>query len=102
MNKELQPVSEEMKEALRDWVQQVSSCAAEHKLSITAGLPYPDSLKDAILKQATPFMFRGNTVIFVTVGSGITKSGFLGNEPFYNGSSAAACLMKNFFSRLHN
>jgi hypothetical protein len=98
---ELQPVSQGMKGALREWVEHISSYAKEHKLSVTSGHPFPDSLRDVVLKQATPSLFRGVTTLFVTVGSGISMACFLGNEPFYNGSSPAACLIKDFFLRLH-
>jgi hypothetical protein len=101
MMMELQPASQGMKGALREWVQHISSYAKEHKLSVIFGHPFTDSLRDVVLKQATPSLFRGDTTLFVTVGSGISMACFLGNEPFYNGSSPAACLMKDFFLRLH-
>lgn len=74
-----QPASQGMKGALREWVQHISSYAKEHKLSVTFGHPFPDSLRDVVLKQATPSLFRGDTALFITVGSGISMACFLGN-----------------------
>jgi hypothetical protein len=97
----LQPASQGMKGALKEWVQQISSYVKEYKLSVTFGHPFPDSLGDIVLKQAALSLFRGDTTLFVTVGSGISIACFSSNEPFYNSSSPAACLIKDFFSQLH-
>jgi hypothetical protein len=86
---ELHPASSELKTELDDWVHHIYNYAFKHRLSVIVSgkkdYNFSEALRSIILKQVIPALYRREIYLFVTVGSGISKAGFLNAEPFYAG-----------------
>jgi len=94
----------ELQDQLENWVDEICKYALEHRLSVTTigktTYTFSDALRSIVLKQAIPAFHNGEGTLFVTVGSGVSKTGFLNAEPFYAGPSSSANLIRTLFSRL--
>jgi hypothetical protein len=93
-----------LRDQLENWVDEICKYALEHRLFLTTirkrTYTFSDALRYTVLEQATPTLYNGEGTLFITVGSGVNKTGFLNAEPFYAGPSSSANLMRRLFSRL--
>jgi hypothetical protein len=75
--------------------------ALEHRLSVTAIVKttciFSDALRSIVRRQAIPAFYNEEGTLFVTVGSGVSKTGFLNPEPFYAGPSSSANFIRTLF-----
>ena len=94
----------ELRDQLENRVDEICKYALEHRLSATTirkrTYTFSDALRSTVLEQATLALYNGEGTLFITGGSGVSKTGFLNVEPFYVGPSPSANLMRRLFSRL--
>jgi hypothetical protein len=93
----------DLRDQLENWVAAICKYALEHRLSVTiigkTTHNFSDAPSSTVLKQTTSALYNGEGSIFVTVGSGVGKAGFLNAEPFYARPSSLANLVRTLFSR---